>query len=292
VKKKPFFADYSTSLKDPCAEEIIDLFLYRPLAYLFVKIFLPLPVTPNQVSFLAMASGVAAGFCLAGGSPRSFMLGGILYGLSNIFDCCDGMLARIKKNGTATGRIVDGVIDYINGAAVFTGLGIGLSSAVHQGTLYLIGSPWLLVAAAAASTALHAILSDYYRNAYLDRQQGPSGGIEAEIEKFSAELTHLTGRKRLDPDTLLIRLYLGYLNLQAGHARRRNPASSSALAPISPKTVILWNLIGPSTHISFFILAAVLYRPEIFFFYVVVIANLWTAALLAARMFKTVRRQI
>jgi phosphatidylglycerophosphate synthase len=293
VKKKSFFADYSTSLKDPCAEEIIDLFLYRPLAYLFVKIFLPLPVTPNQVSFLAMAGGVAAGFCLAGGSPGCFMLGGILYGLSNIFDCCDGMLARIKKNGTATGRIVDGVIDYINGAAVFTGLGIGLSSAVHAGTLHLPCNAWVLVFIAAASTALHAICSDYYRNAYIGRLHTPCGGcIENEMEKFNSELSRLNALKGHGVDKTLLRLYLGYLKLQAAKPQRRGaPATPPVPAAITPAKVILWNCIGPSTHISFFLIAAILFRPGIFFLFCVVLANIWMGALFVAQFFENIRQR-
>jgi len=38
VKQAGFFADYARSLKDPAAEEIIDLLLFRPLGYLFAKI--------------------------------------------------------------------------------------------------------------------------------------------------------------------------------------------------------------------------------------------------------------
>ncbi len=45
--------------------------------------------------------------------------------LYNIIDCSDGQLARLKKNGTHTGRIIDGSADYITAAFVFIGLGIG-----------------------------------------------------------------------------------------------------------------------------------------------------------------------
>lgn len=292
MKKKPFFADYAASLKDPCAEEIVDLVLFRPLAYLFVKILLPLPVTPNQVSLLAMASGVAAGFFLAGGSPRLFMLGGMLYGLSNILDCCDGMLARIKKNGAATGRIVDGVIDYINGSAVFIGLGIGLANAVHAGTVRLPCNGWVLVSIAAASTAIHAICSDYYRSAYINRLRTPSGGIESELEKVHSELFRLTAFKGHAVDKILLRLYLGYLNLQAANTRRRGaPVKQTIPVAIAPAKVILWNCIGPSTHISFFVLAAVLFRPEVFFFFCVVLANIWMGILFTAQFLENIRQR-
>jgi phosphatidylglycerophosphate synthase len=290
VKHAPFFADYTRGLKDPCAEEFIDLVVFRPLGFLVVKTVLPFPVTPNQVSVLAMVSGIAAGFFLTHGTHPSFMIGGILYGLSNILDCCDGMLARIKKNGTATGRIVDGVVDYITGGAVFIGLGIGLTKAVHLGTLHLPCNAWLLVVLAAASTALHAVLSDYYRNTFLDQRHKSSGGVENEQEKYRAELSRLVAGKGHMVDRVLISLYLGYVRLQAGNAQRQKSKAISRMPVIiTPVKVILWNCIGPSTHITFFILASLLFRPEIFFFFVVILANLWTVALCAARIFENIR---
>jgi hypothetical protein len=230
-----------------------------------------------------MAFGVAAGFFLANGTHHSFIIGGILYGLSNILDCCDGMLARIKKNGTITGRIIDGVVDYVTGIAVFTGLGIGLAAAMSRGALHLPGNAWLLVGFAAASTVFHAILSDYFRNSYLDQQRSPSGGITDEKEKFTAELSRLNALKGHRIDKTLIRIYLGYLKLQSGQSQRRSikdPPAKPVL--IKPAQVMLWNLIGPSTHISFFILATILYRPMILFAFVIILANLWAIALLAA----------
>jgi hypothetical protein len=283
VKDPAFFAAYTTSLKEPCAEEIIDLVLYRPLGFLFVKTFYPFPVTPNHVSLLAMAFGVAAGFFLARGTHLCFIYGGILYGLSNILDCCDGMLARIKKNGTITGRIIDGVVDYVTGIAVYVGLGIGLAAAVSQGSLHLPGNAWILVGFTAASTALHAILSDYFRNSYLDQQRSPSGGIADEKEKFTAELSRLNTLKGHRIDKTLIKIYLGYLGLQSGQLQRRSIKDHPAKPRlIKPAQVMLWNLIGPSTHISFFILAALVYRPMILFVFVIILANLWTIALLGA----------
>jgi phosphatidylglycerophosphate synthase len=284
LKKNHFFTDYLRSLKAPCAEELVDLALFRPLGYLFVKAVLPLPVRPNQVSLLAMAFGIAAGLCLAHGTPKSYAIGGLLYGLSNVLDCSDGMLARIKKNGTATGRIVDGVVDYVTGAAVFVGLGIGLTKAVHGEMLNLPANAWVLVVFTALCTALHAVSSDYFRNTYLDQQHSSSAGIESDLEKYGAELSRLDSLKGHGVDKMLIRVYLGYLKLQAGNSlqrKKRIPAAPRQM--IKPSTVMLWNLIGPSTHISFFIAAILLFRPQIFFDFVLIGANAWMLFLFIVR---------
>jgi len=283
VKQAGFFADYARSLKDPAAEEIIDLLLFRPLGYLFAKIFIPFPITPNQVSYLAMAAGIGAGIFLSKGTPGSVMAGGILYGLSNILDCSDGMLARIKGNGSPTGRIVDGVVDYITGISVYIGLGIGLSRAVRLGLLHVPLNAWILVAIAAASTVFHAILSDKYRNAYLNRHSTGTAGGQSESEKFTSELSRLDGVKGKLIDRALIRLYLKYVKLQAGKAPSQGrKAPANAPASITPAKVIAWNLIGPSTHVTFFILAAVLYKPLVLFCFVAGVGNVWMIALMVS----------
>ena len=103
VKKPVFFIEFKQSLKNFWAEELIDLALFRPLAFLLVKILAPLPITPNQISLAAMICGIAGGCAFAGGSRRLFIIGGLLYGFSTILDCCDGMIARLKKNGPLRG---------------------------------------------------------------------------------------------------------------------------------------------------------------------------------------------
>jgi hypothetical protein len=272
----PLISEFRQSLKHPCAEELLDLVVFRPCGFLFAKLFYPFPVTPNQISGLAMLSGIAAGVLFSGGDGNHFILAGVFYGLANILDCCDGMIARLKKNGTATGRIVDGVVDYVAGIAVFAGLGIGLTKAMAAGTIHLPCNAWICVAAAAASTVLHAMFSDKYRTAYLAQGQaappppgGDAGHCRAELARLGRENGHTL-------DKFLLKVYLRYTLLQTGKSQ------APAVRPerVSAATVVLWNLIGPSTHISFLLLAAFLYRPFVYFAFTIGVANLWMVALL------------
>jgi phosphatidylglycerophosphate synthase len=227
-----------------------------------------------------MLSGICSGIFFANGSRTAFMLGSLLYGIATVLDCCDGMVARLKKNGTKTGRILDGLVDYLSSGAVYVGLGIGLSSAAAQGSIALPLNAWVLILLAAISTALHGIYSDYYRNAYLEQcsvSKAASGSDELQI--FSAELEQLKKTSGHVVDKALIRIYLVYLRLQTRKRPRQNPAPA---APVSRRKVVLWNLIGTSMHISFLIAAALLYRPMVFFAFTIVAANLWLILLLVA----------
>src|SRR3954467_7501845 len=113
-----WFSEYKKSLKMLEVEEYFDLFFYRPLAFLLVKTVYRTNITPNQLTIVAIFIGLACGIVYAQG-PAYWALGAICFALYNIVDCSDGQLARIKKNGTHAGRVVDGLADYISTAAAF-----------------------------------------------------------------------------------------------------------------------------------------------------------------------------
>jgi hypothetical protein len=275
------FSEFKQSLKNPAAEEGLDLVFFRPLAFLLVKAFGWLPVTPNQISCCSMVAGISAAVSFSNGNRQGFLMGALLYTLANILDCCDGMVARLKKNGTLTGRIVDGVVDYVNGAAVYLGFGVGLAKAVHAGQLLLPCNSWLLIITAAASFGVHAMLSDKYRNAYLEQaRQGGGDGVVDEIAKFSAEQASLKGCKGRYGDKILIAVYLKYLAMQQATAAQA-PRRPVQVKRVPASTVVLWNCIGPSTHIAFLVVPAIIFQPAIFFLYVIGAANVWMLLLLA-----------
>lgn len=269
-------AEFKRSLKNPWAEEAVDLAVFRPLAFLLVKLLLPFPITPNQISLLAMMCGIAGGIFFAGGSPRYWIIGGLLYGLSNILDCCDGMVARLKKNGTLTGRIVDGLVDYVTSLSVYLGLGIGLSKAVLARSIVLPCNSWILILLAVVSHAAHAVFSDKYRNGYLNLKKPDPVSAETEQEQFVRELERLKHSKGHVFDRTLIEIYVCYLNLQKGKVgSKRLQKKPAHVQHFSACKAVLWNVIGPSTHISFLIAAAWLFNPMVFFIFVIVFANFW-----------------
>src|SRR5688500_5415653 len=110
-------SQYRSSLKRPEAEELLDLWLYRPVAFVIAQLLVRTPVTPNQITAAALVASLSAGAALATGTRRGFVLGACLYVLSNVLDCCDGMVARLKENGTVLGRMIDVFADCFSAAA-------------------------------------------------------------------------------------------------------------------------------------------------------------------------------
>lgn len=64
-----WYSDYKKSLKMLEVEEIFDLFFYRPLAFILVKIIYRSNITPNQLTIGAIIMGIIGGIFYAQGSP-------------------------------------------------------------------------------------------------------------------------------------------------------------------------------------------------------------------------------
>ncbi|MCP5054173.1 MAG: CDP-alcohol phosphatidyltransferase family protein [bacterium] len=269
------YHQYKESLKDIAVEEQVDLFVFRPIAFVVVKAIYRLPITPNQVSVLSMLAGIAAGIFYAGGSRKGFLYGGLFYILAHVLDCCDGMIARLKKNGTLIGRIVDGWSDYVTSVAVYIGLLIGL----HNSSLQLpVASPWLIMIPVGISLVFHCIVVDYYRHEFLAHGLGKANTIREDLEIFSKYLETLKKEKRNYLEILLITFYLGYTKLQVkeNNGKEENKKYSREAYYNSNKQLLFWwNWIGAASHIFVLAAASLFYQPMIFFVYVLVLANIW-----------------
>ena len=271
---KKIIEQYKSSLKDSAVDEILDLILFRPLAFLVVKVVYHLPITPNQLSFFSILSGILCAIFFSRGMQGSnFVIAGLLYGLTRIFDCSDGMIARLKKTGTATGRIIDGVVDYINAVVIYIGLAIGLANS----NISFPVSSWILVLLAGISMAFHSIVIDFYKSEYLAHALRKKKSTLEEKEVYSHEMKLLKGKKGRYFDKWLIRAYLHYLDLQVGRkqADRRREYDSEAYGQANKYLLWLWSIIGSSAYIFFLMVASLIAKPSLFFIYSPVFANAW-----------------
>ena len=263
-----WYSDYKKSLKMIEVEEIFDLFFYRPLAFLLVKIIYPTNITPNQLTIGAIIMGVIGGFFYAQGtpiSPEPFVIGALFFMMFNILDCSDGQLARLKKNGTRTGRIIDGIADYIAVTAVYIGIGIGFANNTNNPTLY-----WSLLAITGVSITIQAILVDYYRNRFLDYVLERKSTFEEDLEEFRQEYKSIKNQKGKWFDRIIISIYLKYSGLQNNLAAKKSSeklfkATSSEFLAKNKIIVRFWVLLGPTSQVTTLILCSIFNCFEIYF---------------------------
>lgn len=280
--KKNVFKEFVDSLKGIEAEEVFDLIIFRPLAFLFVKATYSTKLTPNTTSIIAMIFGIIGGYFYAFGYYSFVILGSLFYLMCNVFDCADGQIARLKKNGTKTGRIIDGFIDYIVSIAVFVGIPYGLSSMYQAGLItywgnqYLHLNPyvyvWLLAILAGISSAAQAMLFDYYRNQWINLIYDKSSSLQDEIKEFQIEKERIINKKSGNKfDLFLINIYLKYsasqlkIQKQSHDGKSINSIVSKEDYYKKNKTILrMWSFMGSTTHITLCIVCGLFYNLELF----------------------------
>ena len=274
------FEEFKQSLKAIEAEEIFDLIIYRPIAFIFVKIVYGTNLTPNQTSVIAMIMGVTAGVAFGFGTITSTALGGGFYLACNVLDCADGQIARLKKNGTKVGRIVDGFIDYVVAIATFLGIAIGMTHMQGNSSLHFIGNVfelnsyayiWIITFLAGISSAHQAFYFDFYRNKYMEIVYGKVYSLEDELAEFEEEKKRIQREpdKAGFMDNFLISIYLKYTKLQLTSQKKKVTHADVKISPerYKAKNKLLLRILsytGSTTHISFCIIYAFINKMEIF----------------------------
>jgi phosphatidylglycerophosphate synthase len=129
----------------------VDRYVNRKLSPWFSGRFLRAPLTPNQVTLMALAIGLLAAFCFARGGWLSGVVGALLLQWSAVIDCCDGEVARLTFLESTSGYYLDIVCDNIVHVAVFAGIAwssfqvLGQTSALLLGGLAAFGTMMALV---------------------------------------------------------------------------------------------------------------------------------------------------
>ncbi|MDE6266939.1 MAG: CDP-alcohol phosphatidyltransferase family protein [Muribaculaceae bacterium] len=176
-------SSYRDSLKSMDTEEHIDLAFYRPIGYAWACLAAKLGITPNVITIASIFLGVGAGVCFGYNSLAINIVGMLLLIWANSFDSADGQLARMTKQYSRLGRILDGV----SGDFWFAAIYIAICIRENQTSVIFSSHPWLIWLIAVVTGICHAkqaAMADYYRQFHLYFLKGEAG---SELEN-SAEL--------------------------------------------------------------------------------------------------------
>jgi phosphatidylglycerophosphate synthase len=99
----------------------------RPPAAIFVYLLKGTPVTPNQVSFLAIAiAGGAAALLVLWRTHLGLLIAGLGLQLAYVVDCVDGQLARVKGMASPVGALLDFMLDEVKAFLVIAAASVRL----------------------------------------------------------------------------------------------------------------------------------------------------------------------
>jgi CDP-alcohol phosphatidyltransferase len=183
-------------------EGFLDLHFYRPIGFRLAGLFAQLKMTPATVSLLAGTFGVIAGHLYFYRNLGINIAGMICHVCANALDNADGQLARLTRQESRKGRIIDSVADHLGFASVYIHLTLRCAFAGASPTI------WLLALGAAISHALQGAAADYYRTSFLYFADGARNGIDSS-SALSSDYRKLSWRDRAW-DKLLLALYLNF----------------------------------------------------------------------------------
>ncbi|MDE6242682.1 MAG: CDP-alcohol phosphatidyltransferase family protein, partial [Muribaculaceae bacterium] len=157
-----FKAEYKASLKSSDTEETFDLIFYRPIGFAWALLFRKLGIKPNAVTIASIFIGVAAGIMMYFSNIWYNIIGMVLLMWANSYDSADGQLARLTKQYSRLGRILDGV----SGDFWFISIYVCICLREVHTSHFFEEHPWaiwLLAVVAGICHSLQAAQADYYR---------------------------------------------------------------------------------------------------------------------------------
>ena len=119
--------EYGKSVKSSVSDELINTYVLRPIAGLFVRAIYGTGITPNQVTVASIIAGLAAALVYLNGHSIAVACAGLLVTLKDVLDSVDGQLARAKQEYSRLGRFLDSIGDFVVNLALFASVGWLLS---------------------------------------------------------------------------------------------------------------------------------------------------------------------
>ena len=206
--------EFESTLKSPDTEEHIDLYFYRRLGYFFACIGRSLHISPNAITIASIFIGVAAGICFYPTNIWVNVCGMLLLILADAFDSADGQLARMTKQYSRLGRILDGMAGDFWFIAIYVCicLRVNATSEFFSAHSWVV---WTLAVAAGICHATQASMADYYRQMHLLCVNGKS-----ELDNASALRQMFEQSKKEGAGFFNLLIQWFYMNYTSGQESR------------------------------------------------------------------------
>jgi len=174
------------SFKSNETEEWLDIWFTRPIGLAIALMCGRLGITPNAITLVGIALGMAAGWMFHYTDLCHNAVGVVLLMTANFCDSADGQLARLTNQKTLLGRMLDGFASDVWFFCAYLAIVIRLwdSPIPFTDTTW---QWWGFLLCAVAGLYCHSTqcaLADYYRNIHLWFLKGDSG---SELDSYAKE---------------------------------------------------------------------------------------------------------
>ena len=199
---------YRDTLKSADTEEHIDLAFYRPIGYAWACLARRLGVTPNAITIASIFLGIGAGVAFYFNNIWINVLGMFLLIWANSFDSADGQLARMTKQYSRLGRILDGMAGDLWFATIYVAICLreNVTSQFFEAHTWVI---WVVAVVTGLCHAKQAAMADYYRQFHLYFLKGEDGSELESADNLRAKLRSLSWKKNFW-QKLVLTFYANY----------------------------------------------------------------------------------
>lgn len=171
-------------------EETLDLMFYRPIGYMWAVLCAKVGITPNAITIASIFLGVAGGVLFYFGKTEDLWLnylGMFLLVWANSFDSADGQLARMTKQYSRLGRILDG----LSGDFWFVAIYFAICFRINETSTFFMqhwsGWIWIMAILAGGCHAKQAAMADYYRQFHLFFLKGKEGSELDSVDQLDKD---------------------------------------------------------------------------------------------------------
>ena len=171
----------------------------RPPAALVVYVLRGTPITPNQVTFLSavIAAGACAMLALWLGWAGA-IAGALVFELSFVLDCADGMLARLRKWASPLGHLLDFLMDELKAMLLYGAVAVRMWRDTSDERMLLIGIGGLFCLASGIALTSFMRRPEYGAKpptedgqpAVVGGRKGPIGMVLSAIEWCARVVVH------------------------------------------------------------------------------------------------------
>lgn len=169
-----FLAEMRSTYKSMDTEEKWDIWVVRPIGFVEASICRKLHIHPNAITIVSILFGAASGYFFIPGNVEMVLIGALLLFFANTLDSADGQLARMTKQYTMLGRVLDGFAGDVWFFSIYLFMMIRMYVMPIPGTTMDWG--WLAVVLVPLCGlffhSTQSTIADYYRNVHLHFLEG------------------------------------------------------------------------------------------------------------------------
>ena len=217
--------DIRSAQKSGDTDDLVDLFVYDPLAIRVAHVFTRHGWSANTATLLSLFIGIGGSFLLFPQNRWINLLGILCEICATILDCCDGQIARLTHTSSQLGRVLDGSTDIL----VFLSMYISVGCRMMHEPMPFTGENWsawiwipffLMMLCHAGQ----ARMGDYYRGLHLYFLKGSCSADLSRSKNIREEIDQLP-----EGSPLYLRAYLSVYLIYTRLQEIRVPRSQRLL---------------------------------------------------------------